>query len=139
MKITKVSYQKTYSIGPYLTDRVGFEADLGDNESCTEALAQLRKEADDWHIKTNPHSYQESESMRGQIIRETIKGAAQSSLPIGPPAPMQIEKDNPEDILDLIQNAPSLEVLKTFKVLASSDPSKVLYNAYNKRLKELSQ
>src|ERR1700743_2881012 len=66
MRITKVTYQKTYSIGPYLTDRVGFEADLDGNngvdlfpETPESALSQLKELADKWHKKSNPHLYQE--------------------------------------------------------------------------------
>jgi hypothetical protein len=55
------------------------------------------------------------------------------------PAPVieiQTEKVNPNDTLSLIQNAPNLDVLKTFKLIASG--AGPFYNAYCKRIKELS-
>lgn len=54
MKIEKVSYQKAYIIGPYLQEKVGFEASI-DGDSPEEVLSKLRKMADDWHKENNPH------------------------------------------------------------------------------------
>jgi hypothetical protein len=48
---------------------------------------------------------------------------------------IQTERSDPDDTLFLIQNAPTLEVLTTFKLLAGKD--KDLYAAYNQRVKEL--
>ena len=49
---------------------------------------------------------------------------------------IQTERSDPNDTMALIQNAPSMEVLTTFKLLAEND--KDLYAAYCHRLKQLS-
>ena len=80
---------------------------------------------------------QESESMRGQIIQETIQGARENFPPIGGhPIPI-ISRDEgePENTLELIQNAPDMRSLSSFKLIAGKNPE--LYKAYNLRLKEL--
>lgn len=64
------------------------------------------------------------------------------SFPVeaGAPPPIiniQDEKEPEHETLWLIQNAPDLDALKAFKLLASSDPTKVLYEAYMLRLKQL--
>jgi hypothetical protein len=51
MRITKVTYQKAFVVGPYLQQRVGFEADVDDNEDIAECLSKLRHMAEDWDGK----------------------------------------------------------------------------------------
>jgi hypothetical protein len=124
MKITKVSYQKTYSIGPYLTDRVGFEAEITQNPIPAEGvieieteglvLSRLEKIADDWHKKQHPHLYQES--------KPDDYGFTQP--PIGPilytkesivPTPQVIDYKQKETLEISIDNATSLEQLAEIK------------------------
>lgn len=78
----------------------------------------------------------EAESFRGQIISEA-KSEARQPTPV--PEHWEIQKDNPQDTLAQIQTAPNLETLKSFKVIASSDPTRELYNAYCLRMKELNE
>lgn len=129
MKIDKISYQKTYSIGPYLTDRIGLEASLEGHESCGEALLQLKAEADKAHKELNPHLYQESAHMPlPSPLFRTSPGPSVMEI--------QTEKtDKSRTYTMCIQEAATLEELKEFKLLASND--KELYSAYNQRLKEL--
>ena len=85
----------------------------------------------------------EYESMRGQIIKETISWALRTSPPIGPPMPLEIniqteDKDElKKKALDDILQCPSLSDLTSYKRYASTD--KDLQAAYMKRLKELTQ
>lgn len=142
MKITKVSYQKTYSIGPYLTDRVGFEAEPSNDwvredgklewETPEIILSRLENLADEWHKKEHPHLYQQEVKGFGDLPENQ-----KTKVTFGPPPTIEYEKEPAPNYLTLIQEAPDLDALKSFKVIASSDPTKELYNAYNKRLKEL--
>jgi hypothetical protein len=124
MKITTVTYQKTYSIGPYLTERIGFEAQPEGNpgDAPMDMLTMLEELADEWHKKAHPHLQQEPELTR-------------FPPQLGVVAEIQTERTDPNDTLALIQNAPTLEVLTTFKLLVGKDTD--LYNAYCKRIKEL--
>lgn len=143
MKITKVSYQKTYSIGPYLTDRVGFEADIDTSndkdlfpDTPESALSELRKLADEWHKANNPHLYQEikiQEQMHEVPFRMPI------IYPGNTPPVIEYEKgeSTPGTYLSDIQSAATLEELKTFKTIAGSTGNEELYKAYNSRVKEL--
>ena len=54
MKIERVSYQKAYVIGPYLQEKVGFEATLDPGEFPENALKVLQDIADQWHKENNP-------------------------------------------------------------------------------------
>lgn len=87
----------------------------------------IEKLLDKWHTKKTSGTPFES------LKPEIVVYSSVTTIPI-----ISEDKGKPEDTLYLIQNAPTLEILKTFKVIASSDPSKVLYNAYCERLKYLS-
>ena len=65
MKITKVTYQKAFIIGPYLQEKVGFEAEIThpfldaadgkfEIETPEMLLSRLKEMADKWHISQNP-------------------------------------------------------------------------------------
>jgi len=150
MKIEKVTYQKTYSIGPYLTERIGFEASSegipGDHPH--EMLSMLRESADAWHRKNNPHLYQE----------EGIKGYMHSELDLGygpgvaPPVDMskygksassreQIidykkTDDEKEHVKANIISSVSIEYLAQWKMLAGKHN---LTTEYMNRFKELTK
>lgn len=108
-------------------------------ESIEEGTIRVYRELE----KTVVRLKTEAEAMRGQIIHDTIQGANRDFPPIGPPNPavinIQDEKPRPMDTLTAIKTAPTLEELKTYKTIASLDKSKdqSIYNAYCKRLKEL--
>lgn len=81
-----------------------------------------------------------AEDILRQRVAAKIDGG--SNVQTTPNAPYSIptistEKVDPNDTQALIQNAPSLEVLTTFKLLASNNTE--LYKAYCERLKELSK
>lgn len=138
MKITKVSYQKTYSIGPYLTDRVGFEADVIEEiQSVEDSLSQLKDMADRWHRKENPHLYQESNTIISVPTATTPNATPLESYRYAPPREIQTDKSAPGTYLSDIQSATTLEELKTFKTIARSPGNEELYKAYNNRVAEL--
>ena len=128
MKITKVSYQKTYSIGPYLTDRIGFEADLDGHESCSEAILQLRDEADKVHKKANPHLYQEEGKGFGDLPEHK-----KTQITFGPPPVIDRKAD---ELKDLIDDCQTIEELKAWKEKHELVPVPVLQH-YNVKLEVL--
>jgi predicted RNase H-like HicB family nuclease len=133
MKITKVTYQKTYSIGPYLTDRVGFEAELDGNdgvnlfpETPESALSQLKELADKWHKESNPHLYQESKPEPMYTV------AGRPPIVHEPVQEINLQHDR---VKILIENAESLWELHDIKKHHPVMPVPVL-EFYKKRLKE---
>ncbi len=57
MKIDRVNYQKTFSIGPYLTDKVGIEAQVEAGETPELVLTTLKTITEEWHISQNKSLY----------------------------------------------------------------------------------
>ncbi len=129
MKITTVSLSRTIPTGAYMNDKITMEASLHPGESHETVLDNLSHLINDWHKKANPHLY--DNGVNGSDLPAHLK----TEITFGPPPTIQTERADPNDTLALIQNAPSLEILTTFKLLASKD--KDLYAAYNLRLKQL--
>lgn len=116
MKIDKVSYQKAYIIGPYLQEKIGFEASI-DGDSPEEVLSKLRTMADDWHKENNPGL----ESNLG-----TLADIHTEKQPIEARAALMRR-----DIL----NSKDLAELQTYTIFVTQNPQ--FADAYNQRLKEL--
>ena len=57
MKIDRVRYDKKFSIGPYLTDSVGIEAQVDPGETPELVLTTLVAIVDEWHKSTNKSLY----------------------------------------------------------------------------------
>lgn len=133
MKIERITFGKTIAMPGYNNDKPEIEATLEDGDTLESVLSALNKRLTDWHKVEYPHLYQEGPVEAQPFVRSNYQS---------PEKELKIEYINTDTIADTlteIQNAPTLEILKTFKVIASSDPSKVLYNAYCERLKELSK
>lgn len=130
MKIEKVTYQKTYSIGPYLTDRVGFEATLEKDETPDEALGWLKMQADDWHREANPHLYQDTKDITLPQYDRTP-----SYMPLEPGILPTISRDK-ERLEITIDNAETPEDLKAIKADNPLLPASLI-NHYNKRMTDL--
>ena len=118
MKITTVSYQKTYSIGPYLTDKIGLEASLDDKESVADVLDNLRGKADEWHKAEHPHLYQES---------NPEPSLTRFPPPLTGPAVMETIDYKKWDQFEIaIENAQTLEELETIVRSTDTFPVKLL-------------
>jgi len=72
MKITSVSYNKTYPTGAYANEKIGMEATLDEGETVTGVLHVLKKMCDAEHKANNPHLYQEEPIIKTTQQRELI-------------------------------------------------------------------
>jgi hypothetical protein len=117
MKIEKVSYQKAYVIGPYLQEKVGFEASI-DGDSPEEVLSKLRKMADEWHRANNP--------------------LLQPGAEVGPSI-QEIQEQKPRNtvsfLVEDIKSCTELKVLESYRILAKTKPE--LQAAYDEMLEKL--
>lgn len=132
MTIEKVTYQKAFATGPFLQEKIGIEIFVTPDDDADMVFKMAKDRVDAWHKEANPHLYQEGPVEAQPFVRSNYQ-SSEKELKIE-----YINTDTTADTLTEIQNALTLEILKTFKVIASSDPSKVLYNAYCQRIKELS-
>jgi hypothetical protein len=131
MKIEKVTYQKTYSIGPYLTDRVGFEASHDGNDA-KEVLSTLEAIADAWHKEAHPHLYNDAPFDKKPTFTTTI-GGTPTEIPYGPPPVIDL---NHQRLRDSIDDCQTKEQLIEWKKAHEAIPVPILQH-YNERLKQL--
>ncbi|HUC80050.1 MAG TPA: hypothetical protein VMR70_04005 [Flavisolibacter sp.] len=128
--VEKVAYAMTIGDLKYGNQKPGVvEASLKHGVTLEQALDELDDRLTAWHKKRYPHLYtdgQSPETVRSFTPQQT--GASVMEI--------QTERGDPNDVLYQVQNAPSLEVLATYKTLAAN--SKTLYPAYCERLKYLS-
>lgn len=137
MKVRIVGFQKTIGMPNFSNDRpLVVEADLEEGETMEQAWSKMNKAATDWHKAEYPNLYQEN-GIKQNGKEEVRPYVAAPGAPWGP-AVVSVDKDNPISYLEAIQGAQSLEELKQYKLIAGTDQTKALYNAYNQRIKELS-
>lgn len=64
MKVRTISYQRAFPIGPFLQEKIGFDADIDieieDGEAIKKAAALLKAAAEEVHKANNPQLYEES-------------------------------------------------------------------------------
>lgn len=126
MKIERITFGKTIAMPGYNNDKPEVEAILEPGETLEQALSALNKRLADWHKAEYPNLYQESKPMEGYVKSDfTVPNQA-----------FHVDRTQAEDPLILIQNAPDMVALSSFKLIVSTNQD--LYKAYCKRLKELS-
>ena len=123
MRITKVTYQKAFVVGPYLQQRVGFEADVDDNEDIAECLSKLRHMAEDWDGK------QYIEGGRPWLMPPKT-----SPSPVHETTTQVIDYKEKENLEIAIDNATSLEDLAKLKEQAGKQG---LIHPYMQKMNEL--
>ena len=104
------------------------EDEIQDGETRSEVLKRILKELEE----TAAELKKDAESMRGEIIQETIQGARDNFPPIGPGMPHVINIQD-EKISIAIENAQSIEQLGLLK----SELKEKHLPLYKQRLKQL--
>lgn len=104
------------------------EDEIQDGETRSEVLKRILKELEE----TAAELKKDAESMRGEIIHETIQGARDSFPPIGGGIPPVIDLQD-EKISIAIENAQSIEQLGLLK----SELKEKHLPLYKQRLKQL--
>ena len=138
MKIEKVSFDKKFGMPAYGSDHpVVVEAILEGDETPEQAWSEMNRRMIAWHQKEYPALYEEKEPwIPGHEFPSHMKTQITFDRQ---PAPVidygKIERSEP-DALSGILAASTLDELKTYKMVASTDKS--LYSAYCNRIKELS-
>lgn len=133
MRISKVTYQKSFVIGPYLQEKVGVEVDIpeedygnlppSDYETLSNAALDYAKGVvEEWHKKSNPDIASEAECR--PFFSEKIPE-------------QQVEKNTPGQIIEAIQKCTELDGdfgLLSYKLLTGNT---LIKEAYDTKLKEL--
>ena len=115
MNISLVSYQKTYNLGMYQSEKIGVELTLNEGEDAKEALDTARLLVEEYHRENN----KELEEMRG--VQERI---------INQPPTTGIQA-----IINDIGTCKDIKVLESYRLIVKNNPE--LQETYNHKLNQL--
>lgn len=119
MIIDRISYQRVFAIGNYVTERIGLEAGLDDKEDPQTALEHLKIMVNQLHAET----LTQIEEQRGSHVRDT-----------SPVDSIQDKIKGWIEVINLVTNIPHLE---KFKTRVEEEDNQELTTAYNNKLKSL--
>jgi len=126
MKITKITYQKAFVVGPYLQEKIGVEIEVEPGEEddvFREAIEKVSK----WHLEANPGLY-----TNPFPTLKTDKIAY--SVPVEPATIDLAQLREKEQLEIAIDNATSLEDLAKLKEQAGKQG---LIHPYMQKLNQL--
>ena len=138
MKITKVSYGKTYPLGNYSSERIDLEATVEDGENRTLALSALKEICDIEHKQNNPHLYQEQDTLYNQIVEGAKFRQEMASITnIRPPELEEKNLTQEQKFLNLISLATSTKELSMYEKTANNPKYPSLKTAYDNKYNQL--
>jgi hypothetical protein len=129
MKIEKVSYQKLFSIGNFLNERIGFEASIDEGESPEAVVKHLKEVADNLHKEMNPglEIHVNYDAIPYSNFGSHKENQEEEKIPNG-------KEERIASIIRQINGCTEKKVLEAFHLLAKSSPE--ILSAYNKKMEE---
>jgi hypothetical protein len=127
MKITKVTYQKAFQIGPFLQERIGVEIDLEESDDPNQAFQLAKEMTEDFHKQANPH-------LEGTTIAN-VSGIQPERFDETQEIQAGRSTDAKTALIQDIMSCKEVKVLESYKLLVKSQPE--LQVAYDKRMEEL--
>jgi hypothetical protein len=114
MKISEITYNRTFNLGNFNSERIGVRIEINEGESVTQALEAAKQLVEETHKNNYPNLVVEP------IIEQTLTKE-------------QITEGN----LKAINDCTTLQELESYKLLTKQ--GKQEFNAYNTKLKELTK
>jgi hypothetical protein len=125
MKPRTVTYQRAFVVGPYLQERIGFEAQVDDHEEPEAVLEELKEMAKKFHLTSNPQLYPTGKENLIQSFNE---------IP-------EIQKEPKEKAIDgwvnTIQSITTLRGLENLRPMVEKENNPRLLEAFENKLKSL--
>lgn len=124
----KISYQRSYPIGPFLQERIGFEIEAPDDGEPLTEIETLKQLCDEAHKKLNPNLTADYSDVAGHPQAEQQK-----------PIP-EVQTDSKEEqilgFVEAVQLCTSLTALNRFKTRVGELKDPRLTTAYEEKEKE---
>jgi hypothetical protein len=140
MNIEKVSYQKTFNLGNYSSERIGVDVNINAGEDAMEAIEVARKLVNENFEKNNPHLV----TPDIPIIPKHLEGYAKGNFNVsGNDERVDLLNSYVKDkkaqlplLVDQIKSVTDLKVLESYKFIVKGKPE--LQTIYDNKLNELS-
>jgi len=138
MPIITVSYSKKFTIGPYLTESIGAEISLGEDQDPMEALESIHKLADEFHKKANPHLYEQARANGYDDYDDIFTEKLMQMPDLTPEDEPEIQAETipkkQADMIASIMGGTTYNEVKLYEKLAAKYPA--VLEAYNEKLKQ---
>lgn len=133
MKITTVTYSRTYPTGLYANEKIGVEATIDETDNVDQVFDMLKGICDGQHKSNNPHLYTETQtSWQNEIIEH---GKSEQQIPPSTP------KTQPHSTIEAINSCTTLKVLQEFDLIVQNMGKKYpeIQEAYQQKLTQLTE
>ena len=121
MHIEKISYQKTFNLGNYSSERIGVDINLNEGDTTDEAMAQARALIDKYHSETL------------SLIDDKQRGIHEQVIPT-PKEPLS----KTEEMIRDMNTCKDLKILESYRLIASKNPElQAAYDLKHEQLLEL--
>ena len=114
MKIDRISYQKTFNIGSYQSERIGVEIELNSGEDAKEALSTAKALVHEFYMEGIPQQVETHSVVADNIIVPIVDIKADE------PPPTKLTKE--EQQKKYLTDCTTIEELNTFKLLVKNNP-----------------
>ena len=127
MRFTQVSYQKTFNLGSYQSERIGVELELSEGESPKEALDTAKQLVEEYHKENN----------KGLVLSEILPISTsnihddEKGVKFTQPPPSK------QSISEQITSCTDIKILESYKLIVKKNPE--LQNVYNETMDYLTQ
>ncbi len=135
MKVTQVSYLKTFPLGQFINEKIEIVVSIGEGDDVQSALSLARSECELNHKTNNPHLYQEQETSITQY--EERINALDNSITYSPIPTQPLTQE--QKFLNLIQLATSIKELSMYEKTANNPKYPQLKQAYDNKLNQLTK
>ena len=114
MKIDRISYQKTFNIGSYQSERIGVEIELNSGEDAKEALSTAKALVHEFYMEGIPQQVETHSVVADNVIVPIVDIKADE------PPPTKLTKE--EQQKKYLTDCTTIEELNTFKLLVKNNP-----------------
>ena len=162
MKVTSISYQKTFNLGNYQSERLGVEVEVGEHEYAEELMKEAKELVEKMHRDNNPGLYyqvnmQALKELECRGVQEKIIATPNGGVPVTEserkiqqavqnnvqPLPHQVmkpltkeekKKVTIQNYIEVIKIAKSEKALSLYKAMVDRENNPELTAAYNEKL-----
>ena len=113
-RIDRISYQKTFNIGSYQSERIGVEIELNSGEDAKEALSTAKSLVHEFYMEGIPQQIETHSVVADNIIVPIVDIKADE------PPPTKLTKE--EQQRKYLTDCTTIEELNTFKLLVKNNP-----------------
>jgi len=129
MNINQISYQKTFNLGNYSSERIGVEIVLNEGEDAKEALNTAKALVEEYHQQSNNLVVASLDAYVGlDVAAKRHDFYSADELPV-------IQVDKRPSLEQQIRSCTELKVLKVYESMIKKDP--ILQEAYNQTMRTL--